>query len=98
MDISRRGLIGATLGVAAAAAVGVITVARSGETAAAAPSGRGDKYQPGPDQPRRGPGDMIMQRADGKWHSHLLPFTAPFKDRPAVEAELRRARADKLIG
>jgi hypothetical protein len=95
MKISRRTLIGATIGAAAAAGVGVVTFARSGDTAAAAPSG--GKYQPGPGG-KRGPGDMIMQLPNARWSSHLLPFTAPFKDLPSLQAELRRARAQKLIG
>jgi hypothetical protein len=98
MTISRRGLIGATIGVAAATAVGVVSFVRSGETAAAAPGGGGAKYQPGPGVTLKGPGDMIMQLADGKWHSHLLPFAAPFRDKASLLEELKRARAQRLIG
>jgi hypothetical protein len=98
MNISRRGLIGATLGVAGAAALGVVTIARSGDTAVAAPSAGGDKYHSGPGGPKRGPGDMIMQLPNGKWHSHLLPFAAPFADRASLQGALNRARAEKLIG
>jgi hypothetical protein len=98
MNISRRGLIGATLGVAAATAVGVVTVARSGDTAVAAPGGGGAKYQSGPRILPPGPGDMIRQLPNKKWHSHLLPFAAPFSDKASLLLELKRARDQKLIG
>jgi hypothetical protein len=98
MNISRRGLIGATLGVAAATAVGVVTVARSGDTAVAAPTGRGAKYHSGPRILPPGPGDMIMQLPNRKWRTHLLPFAAPFSDKASLLLELKRARAQKLIG
>jgi hypothetical protein len=98
MNISRRGLIGATLAVAAATAVGVATVARSGDTAVAAPVGGGAKYHSGPRILPPGPGDMIMLLPTKKWRSHLLPFAAPFSDKASLLRELKRARDQKLIG
>lgn len=42
-------------------------------------------------------GDMIMQRPDGKWVTHLLPFAGPFPDRASAEAEIKRNRDQGLI-
>jgi len=96
MQMSRRALIGTTLAVAAATAAGVINFGRSGQTAVAA--GGGGKYAPGPGGRPQGPGDMIMQLPNGRWSSHLLPFAPPFKDRVSLQAELKRARSERIIG
>lgn len=95
MNISRRALLGTALGVAAAAAVGAVAFAGPGKSPA--PRGTG-RYQPGPGGPsQRGPGDMVMHLTTGRWHSHLLPFAAPFRDKASLLAELKRARAQRLL-
>ena len=48
--------------------------------------------------PGGGQGDMIMQLPNGKWISHALPFAGPFPDRASLEAEIKRSRAQGLIG
>ena len=91
------GLAGAAVvGVAACAGPGVRPAGPSGNPGA--PVGGGAQYQPGPGDPRlRGPGDMVMQMATNKWHSHLLPFGSMFPDRASLMAEIKRARALKLF-
>jgi hypothetical protein len=97
MKISRRALFGLALGAAGATAVGAVAFAGPG-VKPAAPTRHGDAYQPGPGDPRRhGPGDMIMQMLNSKWHTHLLPFAANFSSKTAVLAELKRARALRLF-
>jgi hypothetical protein len=95
MSISRRALVGAALGFAAAAAVGAVAFAGPGQSPTGAPR-RGGKYHPGP-RGTRGSGDMIMQLSDGSWHTHLLPFAAPFRDKASLLAELKRTRAQGLV-
>ncbi|SDS16989.1 hypothetical protein SAMN04488543_1210 [Friedmanniella luteola] len=97
MSISRRALIGVALGVGGAAVVGAVAFAGPPARPAAAP-GRGATYQPGPGDPRlRGPGDMIMEHLPGRWQTHLLPFAGHRPSRARVVADLRAARAQRLV-
>jgi len=100
MKISRRAMLGIAAGVAAAAAAGAgaVAFAGPGERPAGPRGGGGAKYQPGPGDPRlKGPGDMAMQVLGTKWHSHLLPFAAPFPDKATLNAELKNARKQRLF-
>ena len=99
MKISRRAVLGVAVGVVGAAAAGVGVAAFAGPgVRPAAPLTGGAKYQPGPGDPRlKGPGDMVMQVLSTRWHSHLLPFAAPFSDKTTLVAELKRARAQRLF-
>jgi hypothetical protein len=40
---------------------------------------------------------MAMQVLSTQWHTHLLPFAAPFRDKTTLLAELKKARALRLF-
>jgi len=101
MKVSRRAVLVSALGAGVAAAVGALVIAGPGgmEAMPSGPARKGDRYAPGPrDRGRRGPGDMTMQLSDGRWHSHLLPFTQPFSRKRDLDSQLASARSRHLIG
>lgn len=101
MTIGRRGFVAGALGLGVAAVVGTSVLSRGGFgggvlVANAAGGGHG-RYHLGPRNRPKAAAHAMQQRADGRWASHLMPFTS-FPTMAALEKAEARARLRGLIG